>query len=212
MSTAHRVKTVLATGSQQASFPYGISELLLFLFLIIKGQILTRAGPPSKSGCRWTPWLSKALIQTPTTSLLWEPWMPMASAHAAVPAIPSEPWVSSVSVLKTMNNHATVIASQSLTCLGFLSAQQRIAWDRALLRFPPAVFPRPLKVRLTTGTRTISVPRQPGKVYFCIVLGEFVVGFRSQSQGNDIANEMCGLSLSLIFWEGELILEPREGE
>lgn len=142
MSTALRVKTVLAPGSQQASFPYGISELLLFLFLIIKGQILTRAGPQSKSGCRWTPWLSKALIQTPTTALLCEPWMPMASAHAAVPATSSEPWVSSVSVLKTMNNHATVVASQSLTCLGFLSAQQRNSLGQGSPRVSSCSFPQ----------------------------------------------------------------------
>lgn len=82
---------------------------------------------------------------------------------------------------------------------GFLVPSRGIAWDRALLGFPPAVFPRPLKVRLTTGIQTISVPRQPGKVYFCVVLGEFVVGFRLQSQGSDITNEICDLSLSLIF-------------
>lgn len=58
--------------------------------------------------------------------------MSMASAHAARPAVPSEPWVSAVPALKNLGSCAAVVASQSLTCLGFVSTQHMNRLDGGL--------------------------------------------------------------------------------
>jgi hypothetical protein len=121
-----------------------------------------------------------------------------ASVRAAGPATPSEPWVSAVPVLKSMRSWAAVVASQSLPCLVLLSAQQRTAWNGALSGLLPAVFPDLLKVLLSTGTRAISVSKQSGKVYFCIVLGEFLVGFLCTIMGQITQQMRCAVSPCLL--------------
>lgn len=119
--------------------------------------------------------------------------MPKASAHAADPVTPSGRWVSAVPVLKSRG------------CCGWFSEPQSLACpideQTGTEHFPGFLlsFPRPLKVPLSTGTRGYFCSKQSGKVYFCIVLGEFVVGFFVHNLGADhTAKGMRSLPLPLI--------------
>lgn len=126
--------------------------------------------------------------------------MPKASAHAADPVTPSGRWVSAVPVLKNRG------------CCGWFSEPQSLACpideQTGTEHFPGFLlsFPRPLKVPLSTGTRGYFCSKQSGKVYFCIVLGEFVVGFLFTISGQITQQKGCAVSPCLSSHH-QLILE-----
>lgn len=90
---------------------------------------------------------------------------------------------------------------------GSLVPNRRTAWDGALLRLPPAVFPGLWRFDSPQGHRLFLFLGSHGRFIFASSLGNFWSVFVHSHGLDHIAHEMCGFPLPLIFWEGELILE-----
>lgn len=159
------------------------------------------------SGSRWTPWLSGASIQIPTTSLPWGQWIPMAPAPAAGPATSSGPSVSTRALLRDPGSCLSGRASWRLAWLGCHAEGQP---GKGLTPgFPPAVFPALWKLEaVKRDTGCFYVLEVSRGFIFVASLGSLRSVFFHSHTTDHIAKWCAAFPLLFIFWENELILEP----